>query len=147
MRTPRFFFAAVAGVAAALATLVVLRPPHGAPTTFARVAAKPRQFAGQDVRLVGRVAVRPDLAVPIALRGAFALEGPQGHRLLVVPSGGPSRSIAVDERVRVRGRVEPLTPVADDRHGDMPGDPVSVADLAARVDAEAVVRARAVAPI
>lgn len=142
MRSLRLLFVPIVGVVIALATVVAVRPPRDTTTVFERVALAPERFDGHEVRVKGRVAVRAGVT---GLRGAFALEGRHGRRLLILPERA-ARPVEVDDRVSVRGKVEPLTPVADDLHGDMPGDVISVADLAARVDAVAVVRGRAVSP-
>jgi hypothetical protein len=95
--------------------------------------------------LTGRVRSRL-IRVPVSVVGAFVLEGPDGGRVLVLPkTPGALPIVAEGLRAAVHGRVIALPPSADDLGGDRADDVVAIADLAARTDADALLRADGVA--
>jgi hypothetical protein len=114
-----------------------------APTQFERLVAHPDRYAGKVVRVTGRV--RSPGREPASAPRAFVLEGDAGRVLVLPPVSGKLPVVSDGLRVAVHGRVIALPPSADDLRGDQPGDPVVIADVVARSDADALLRADSVA--
>lgn len=136
--------APVLGVLALIAVVAIAGGRDDArATAFERVASVPDRYTGQHVRVTGRVVERPT-RVPTTLRGTFALAGPQGRRLLVIPPPGETLApVAEGMRVAVRGRVLAVQPAADEQGPDIVA---TAGDVATRLGAVAFLRASEVAP-